>query len=86
METQTLSVQSLNPGASTSGISSQAGSTIDSETAAETQSEAEDRLQTVQRYVHPFLSRSPEDAYFVPEALKRYIDQNKIYGVSDDVK
>jgi hypothetical protein len=86
MESPTLAGQSPNEGASTSVLSSQAPSTIDIETPLKTQSFLKERLQMIQNDVYPFLTRPPEDAHFVPEALKRYINENKIYGVSDDVE
>jgi hypothetical protein len=86
MESPTPAAQSPIEDALTAALSSQAPSTIDIETPVATQSTEEERLQMIQNDVHPFLSRAPEDAHFVPDVLKWYIDENKIYGVSDNVE
>jgi hypothetical protein len=67
-------------------LSSQAPSTIDIETPVKTQSFLRERLLMIQNDVYPFLTNAPEDAHFVPEALKHYISVNKIYGISDNVE
>jgi hypothetical protein len=86
MESPTLAAQSLIEDASMAALSSQAPSTIDIEMPVVTRSAEEERLQMIQNDVHPFLSRAPEDAHFVPDVLKQYINENKIYGVSNDVE
>jgi uncharacterized protein YciW len=48
------------------------------------QSELDERLAQIKAHVHPFLNAHPEDATFLPDALYRYIRENKIYGLNDD--